>query len=310
MEQSGFIHSISTFHYVNHGALQKPIEQKQNAPRIFVRRDGRVNIPYCEIGIVHGCNLRCAQCSHFSPYRSGLSTKEDIVGWLELWSQKIRPNVINLLGGEPFLHPDLAEIIRESHRILPDTKIEITTNGLLLPRIDSVIFEALREVNVKVIVSDHSGDDIPFQRLSDCIGILKKQNVHFAVRNSNQQWYASCQWNADNVPVPFQSNPRQAWAVCNAKDCKSLMNNKFYKCSILANIAKCVEEGVLSSNLWQSALTYKPLTLDSTADEIMTHFHTREIPECGNCPEQLTFVKNNQLSISHVESFLSRSPFA
>jgi hypothetical protein len=75
------------------------------------------------------------------------------------------------------------------------------------------------------------------------------------------------------------------------------MNNKFYKCSILANIAKSVEEGVLSPNLWQSALTYKPLTLDSTVEEIAAHFSTREIPECRICPEQLTFVENKQLPV-------------
>jgi organic radical activating enzyme len=296
--QSSLIHSISTFHYGSQTMPDTRMLQEQNTSRIGARKDGRAYIPYCEIDIVQGCNLRCEQCSHFSPYRSGFSTKEEIVGWLKAWNQKIRPNVINLLGGEPFLHPDLAEIIRESSHIFPDSKIEITTNGLLLSRIDSAVFDALREVRVKVIVSDHSGKDIPYQQVLDCINVLRQQNVQHMVRNSNKQWHAPCRWNTENVPIPFQSNPRKAWTACDAKNCKSLMNNKLYKCSILANIAKSVEEGVLSSNLWQTALTYKPLTLDSTTEEIAAHFSTREIPECRNCPEQLMFVENRQLPVS------------
>ena len=303
---SGLIHSVSTFHFgsqempgmrLPQAPLQKPGKHCQNSSRTC-ECDRRVSTPYCEIDIVHGCNLRCTQCSHFSPYRSGLSTKEDIIGWFTMWKQKIRPNVINLLGGEPFLHPDLSEIIRESSRIFPDSKIEVTTNGLLLPRIDSAVFEALREARVKVIVSDHSGADIPYQQVLDSIGILRKQNVHYMVRESNKLWHASSRRNDDDVPIPFQSNPKLAWTACVAKNCKSLMNNKLYKCSILANIAKSVEEGVLSPNLWQTALTYKPLTLDSTLEEIAAHFNTREIPECSNCPEQLTFVENKQLPVS------------
>jgi len=309
-EQSGFIHSISTFHYgrqdvssipVLSEILKKPIKQEQNISRLGNHHDGRINIPYCEINIVHGCNLRCAQCSHFSPYRKGLSTKEDIVDWLHSWSQKIDTNVINLLGGEPFLHPDLAEIVRECNHILPDSKIEITTNGLLLPRIDVAIFDVLREANVKIIVSDHSGNGVPYGQVLEGIGLLKKQNVQHVVRNSNNQWYVPYRWNEKNAPIPFQSNPKLAWSVCYAKNCKSLMNNKFYKCSILANIAKSVEEGVLAPNLWQAALTYKPLTLDSTAEEIAAHFNTREIPECRNCPDQLILVRNEQLSVSDVK---------
>ena len=298
VRQSGLIHSVSTFHFGSQDLSPKPVKQDQNTSRLCDHNEDRVKIPYCEIDIVHSCNLRCALCSHFSPFRSGRSTKEDIIDWLQSWSKKILPNVINLLGGEPFLHPDLAEIVRESRRIFPDSKIEITSNGLLLRRIDSEVFEALREVKVKVIVSDHSGKDVPHQQFLDCIGILRKQNVQYMVRDSNKQWHASYRWHEDHVPIPFQSNPRLAWSVCTAKNCKSLMNNKFYKCSILANIAKSVEEGVLSPNLWQAALSYKPLTLDSTVEEIAAHFDTREIPECSNCPEQLTFFENKQLPIS------------
>jgi len=280
--------------------LQNPAEPRQNTARHYIRQDGRVNIPYCEIDIVHGCNLRCAQCSHFSPYRSGLVAKEDIIDWLESWGKKIHSDIINLLGGEPFLHPDLAEIVRESSRIFPNSNLEITTNGLLLPRVDFAVFEVLRKANVKVIVSDHSGNDIPYRQVLDSMNILRKQNVQHMLRNSNRLWHASCRWTEDNVPVPFQSNLRRAWTACDAKDCKSLVDNKLYKCSILANIAKSVEEGVLSSSLWQAALTYKPLTLDSTVDEIAVHLNTNEIPECSNCPEQLLFVENKQLPSSRV----------
>ena len=299
-QSSSLVHSISTFNFGSQDLSQNPIKQGQNDSWLCNCDGVRVKIPYCEIDIVHGCNLRCAQCSHFSPYRHGLSTMEDILGWFKQWNQKIYPNVINLLGGEPLMHPDLAEIIFESSRIFPNSRIEITTNGLLLPRIESAVFEVLRKVRVRVIVSDHSGDDVPFQHVFDSINLLRQQNVQYMVRNSNKQWHASCRWNEDNVPIPFQSNPRQAWKACTAKNCKSLMNNKFFKCSILANIAKSVEEGVLSSKHWKNALTYKPLTLDSTVEEIAAHFNAREIPECSNCPEQLTFVENKQLPASHV----------
>jgi uncharacterized Fe-S cluster-containing radical SAM superfamily protein len=308
--QSDFVFSISTLHngeqaiprsQVFHNMSQNPIKQEKNASQYY-GRDVRVRIPYCEIDIVHGCNLRCEQCSHVSPYRGGFSTKEDIIGWLERWSQKIYPNVINLLGGEPLLHPDLVEIIRGSRRVFPNSKIEVTTNGLLLPHLPPVVFEVFREEKVKVFVSDHSSNDVPFQQIMDSVELLRKQKVDYVFRNSKQQWHTSYRWNGENLPIPFRSNPRLAWLTCDAKNCKSLMNNRFYKCSILANIAKSVEEGVLSPTLWKTALTYKPLTLDSTLEEIASHFNTRAIPECCNCPEHFTFVENKQLPISRLET--------
>jgi organic radical activating enzyme len=115
----------------------------------------RMNYLYAEIQLCDRCNLNCAYCSHFAPV-----AKPYIISMETLTAEcqrlkHLNLHEINLLGGEPLLHPRLAEAIRLVRSILPDTKITIATNGQLLCRMKSQFWRACRECDVTILITPY-----------------------------------------------------------------------------------------------------------------------------------------------------------
>ena len=87
-----------------------------------------------DVHVVEHCNLNCKGCTHFSP----IAKPEylDIVDFSNNIKHltKIEKSIgsIQLLGGEPLLHPRLSEIINVTRKNLSKTNIHIITNGILL----------------------------------------------------------------------------------------------------------------------------------------------------------------------------------
>ena len=268
---------------------------KSFLPELYIRDDGRVNLPHLEADIVHGCNLRCCHCSHFSPYRKGIVPTEEIVRWLETWSKKIKPNKFFLLGGEPFLHPDLETIIIESSRIWNNSTLEIISNGLLIPQVSQNIFNTLKKAKVKVVISDHSGVDVTHEKVTAACTCLKKNEISHELCPSNTVWRIHYKWDENDVLVPFQSSPHSAWSVCMAKCCPTLANNQLYKCSSLASIIESTKEGALQPTVWKDALTYNALTPDADANSILEHFCRDAIKECSVCPDKYILTEAKQM---------------
>jgi uncharacterized radical SAM superfamily Fe-S cluster-containing enzyme len=71
----------------------------------------QVCIPRVQISLANGCNLKCYGCSHLNPLRKGIIPADEIQYWCNTWKTKIVPNQVDLLGGEPFLNKDIANII-------------------------------------------------------------------------------------------------------------------------------------------------------------------------------------------------------
>ncbi|RUM87296.1 MAG: radical SAM protein [Thermodesulfatator sp.] len=93
--------------------------------------------------ILTACNLRCRHC-YINPEQHGTNTLDidTIKKWLRLFSladhsssiKRVSDTNVIFLGGEPTLHPDLAEAIREA-RQLGYASITVDTNGYLFNHI-------------------------------------------------------------------------------------------------------------------------------------------------------------------------------
>ena len=272
------------------------LEWKQyTSEEFYICDDGRVNLPQLDLDIVMGCNLRCCHCNRLSPYRKGFVPTEKIIQWSETWSRKIRPAKIHILGGEPFLHPDLATVLIESRRIWNDSILEIVSNGLLISQVSQNVFDVLKETKIEVVISDHSGSDLSREKIVASCASLKENGISYELRKSNDNWLVQHQMNKKNVPIPFQSHPFSAWSSCYTKRCPSLMDNLLYKCVVLASMIEGVKEGSLSSALWKNALTYKPLTPDVDANAILKHFCSKEVRECSICPDKAIVTEATQI---------------
>lgn len=83
--------------------------------------------------IIDRCNLNCASCNHFCPLVPSTDkgkSIEQITADLTLLSKVQKEfHMLNLLGGEPTLHPQLSQILRIARQILPNNRINLITNG-------------------------------------------------------------------------------------------------------------------------------------------------------------------------------------
>ena len=262
---------------------------------LYIREDGRVNISYFEIDIVLGCNLRCTYCSHLSPYRKGFVPTEEIVHWFETWSKKIHCNKIRLVGGEPFLHPDIASVLLESRRIWNNSQLEIVSNGLLINQTSPKVFEVLKKTNISVTISDHSSEDLACEEIMRVCTFLEQNDISYRLSKSNAKWRVFHQLDEYGFPMPFNSSPQDAFAVCTSKLCPALASNRLYKCTILASINEGVREGSLSAASWKGGLTYSPLSPDADATTILEHFRSEDVKECCICPDKIVFVEPTQI---------------
>lgn len=127
----------------------------------FGRRLAIMNAkPILDVQVCDHCNLRCAGCLHFAPlapkhfldldeYEADLlrlSRIEGIGGYFE---------AVLLMGGEPLLHPRVAEVMRTTRRCLPGEHIMLFTNGLLLKRMGEDFWDAIVECDVELSISPY-----------------------------------------------------------------------------------------------------------------------------------------------------------
>ncbi|MCP3954151.1 MAG: radical SAM protein [Desulfobacterales bacterium] len=102
--------------------MQKTVAFSKNAANVFFH-------------ILTKCNLACRHC-YINPAQHGKQTLdlETIKAWLEPFATQGRKANVIFLGGEPTLHPDLAEAVRYA-RTLGYTSVTVDTNGYLFNHI-------------------------------------------------------------------------------------------------------------------------------------------------------------------------------
>ena len=258
-------------------------------PHIYIREDGLVHIPRLEVYPVTGCNLRCSQCAILSPYRNRIIPVEEFFEHHPAWREKIKTPIFAFIGGEIFLHPDVTALTAGGRRIWFDSEIQIVSNGLLIPTLPDEVFEALRTYNIKVIISDHG---IDLEKVYEC---LEARDIWYEKRPSCSHWKPRYRI-IDGKPTAFKNDPVIAREHCIAPyECYTLSKGKLYFCSILASVIDGIEEGALNVSDWSEVLSYRPLTLEDSAETIVAHLEPRPIPECTICPDNADFVENTQL---------------
>ena len=88
------------------------------------------------IAVTYLCNSRCAMCNIWQDKNPQSLKTEDFYN--------LSPSLkyINLSGGEPFLHPELPNIVRVVNKVSPKAKIIISSNGLAV----DLIIKTMREI--------------------------------------------------------------------------------------------------------------------------------------------------------------------
>lgn len=176
--------------------------------------------------LVDHCNLNCAGCNHFSP----LANKRfSDIGKFEknIYQLKNIINIteLNLMGGEPLLHPQINDFIAVARKILDKTFISIWTNGILLDSMSQSFFKYIENYNITIRETNY--------------GIIKN-NFLYKNRMKYKTNYISyyrnntihCPFFKDNKNVPMQLNENGDLFFCCIPANIQHYNN-YYKASFI-----------------------------------------------------------------------------
>jgi hypothetical protein len=210
--------------------------------------------------ITNVCGLACPGCASLNNYvvkdhYSWEVAKEKTYKWGEL----LDLHQITIIGGEPFLHPDLdswVKGIRDAFRHVDDIQIFTGLTGTNLLRHKDKILDWLHNHNVVVQISVHSPDWWEESRLTarqilDGIDYNEVDGIDGGTfPNERTSWYDSDgkllltmmrQWdffpNAERIISKgvmyfHENNPDDAYNVCSCKDCHYFVDGLLYKCVI------------------------------------------------------------------------------
>lgn len=158
-------------------------ETTDNLNRYIGQHRGLV-FPKIGLLITDKCNLACKGCNHlrFRNERKGYTEIAAPILIADL--KKILEAVdfigqITVVGGEPFLHNDLYQILRDVLLLSKIDKIEVITNGTVIP-INRNVFEVLAHERITVEISGYK--ELPNKlKLSTerFISELKRYNVNY-----------------------------------------------------------------------------------------------------------------------------------
>ena len=134
--------------------------------------------------------------------------------------------VLDFVGGEPFLHPDLAEILETVKKIPNIGIINVFTNGTVVP--DDKLCKALRDERVTVTISSYSANltSAQAERVSATIANLSMHGVlHFYSQNIT--WF-------DCSSFAFVNDDEDAlkkrFSRCVLANCQRVDNGVMYRC--------------------------------------------------------------------------------
>ena len=112
-------------------------------------------LDYLEININDHCNLNCKGCSHFAPLVSPSFKNFNIFLKDIKRLKQLIPHIfkIRIMGGEPFLNPEIKQYVEIIKQVYPYSDLRIVTNGLLLKNMSDEMLEFIKSNDIMLDVS-------------------------------------------------------------------------------------------------------------------------------------------------------------
>lgn len=180
--------------------------------------------------ITEHCNMACKGCSAMSPLIKSPRFLDidnycsDMKRLSELFEDGKYIGRVDIMGGEPLLHPLVNEFVNTTRRYLPHSKIQIVTNGTLLTKMTDEFWETLSKSKTGVYISPYpitlnmkkiqqKAEEFDVSLTANPIGNEQKTSYHIALDEYGGH------------------NPRHSFESCfQANSCFMLKHGKLYTC--------------------------------------------------------------------------------
>jgi len=192
----------------------------------------KVHIFQTDVLVTEKCNLACSFCNMFIPHYELPKHRDTqtILNDIDLYFNLVDyVSIFHLVGGEPFLHPNIKDVIEYILEKYSDKidKFIITTNGTVLPKEE--ILEVLKNNNVILSVSNYSNKLEKLKsKVERVVDTYKVNNINHYVRN-NIEWY-------DFGDLRIKNNMSEEELINHFDSCtapfRGLNDGKFYYCHL------------------------------------------------------------------------------
>lgn len=187
-------------------------------------------IPGLNVIVSSYCNLKCKDCSALIPYfhhPSHINIEVILRDINNMFSSIDGCGTAFVVGGEPFLYPDLGTVLEALIRQDKLFNIRLVTNGTV--RIDPALVQILKHPKITVAVSDYGFTD----KLTDTVDFLEKHEIEHEVLKD-------LSWITTGGPEKLGKSDEDnigEYRVChNTLICKTLAEGKYYGCARSARL--------------------------------------------------------------------------
>jgi len=244
----------------------------QAVVRRLARRRPRLH--HLDIHLADHCNLNCRSCEHYSciaepSFADLVLFERDLARLAEVFEGI---DQVYLLGGEPLLHPQVAEFVRSARRFLPDTRVCLMTNGVLLPRMDEPFWDAMRGTNTVLLCDDYPG--VVDRPQIDVLG---------AEHGVNVEWMAKAeQFFRAPIDLAGTCDPSESFVRCTGlSNCAIIKDGRLFPCAHIA-YADILRKRFGIEGLQPTGADSVSIYAGATGDEIIDVL-TSPRPWCAHC---------------------------
>lgn len=195
-----------------------------------IRNKEALILPRLVIELTTACTLKCKGCNNLMPLYKKTShvPKENVIRDIRRILGTVDGIItVELIGGEPFVYPWLADILNEVLSYKAVEEVEITTNGTIIP--GDEVLELLRTKKVTVKISHYMSVDYK----NDISLVLHQNGIRYE-KYTELQWIDSGGTDCRNRS---RDEIRSIYMSCYpGKHCKTMYNGRIYACARAASL--------------------------------------------------------------------------
>lgn len=141
-------------------------------------------LPALEVFITEKCTLRCRDCSHLIPYytnREHYDLKRIIDSLENVLKVVTYIEDLIILGGEPFLYPDLIDLLVWGDKKSKIGKMTIISNGTVMP--SNKLIEIMKATGTRIRISNYGKHSI---KLDEIRRVCEEKEISCFI--NNEEW--------------------------------------------------------------------------------------------------------------------------
>lgn len=238
-----------------------------------IKRSKKMVIPRLVVIITDKCSLKCKECSQLIPEftaREDIKAEDCIKDLEKLFSMIDECIVLEFIGGEPLLHPELNQMLLWAQNNPKIHMVEITTNGTIVPNED--ILSTFQHEKMLMQISCYG--KINKEKVNILTKQLKEKRINFKLLEMNQ-WYSygdSSKRNRSKFELKYSY-----WYCNDNRVCRTLYKGKLFVCgraAALYGIGKLHDD-----TSYIEIRNRETMSIDE-----LYHFYTRDYAEaCDYC---------------------------